>query len=110
MKSISQVIGKIIQNMTLLRQETCHGCEMETEVYKIEITIGPHKGELIEWNKGCKCSDIALAKESLKNHNKLKANKMKQIFNRHSLINQDLQQATFKSYQASNQSQEKAKR
>ena len=76
----------------------------------MEIPIGPRKGEKIETKMGCKCEDIELAKQALENRNKLKVSKMQEIFNKHSLINKDLQQATFESYQASNPSQTKAKR
>lgn len=96
--------------MTLIKQETCPGCQMETNIYEMEIPIGPRKGEKIEARLGCKCEDIKLAEESLRKQHKLKTDKMKQIFDRHSLINRDLQQATFENYEVSNQSQAKAKR
>ncbi len=104
--------------MTFLREETCPGCKMKTRVYEMELVGGPDKGKKIEITPretideveyGCKCEDIALAKKSLNSLNNLKTAKMKQFFNRYSLINKDLQQASFETYQASNQSQAKAK-
>ncbi|WP_029265748.1 ATP-binding protein [Virgibacillus alimentarius] len=110
MEHVSQAMKQTIPNMTFLRWETCHGCKKETKVYNMEIPIGPRKGEIIETKVGCKCEDIRLVKESLETRNKLKVKKMQKIFDNHSLINKDLQQATFKNYQPSNQSQIKAQR
>lgn len=83
---------------------------METKVYEMEISIGPKAGELIEARMGCQCENIKLAKESLKNRNKLKTVKMEQLFDNHSLINKDLQRATFDNYKTNNKSQARSKK
>lgn len=83
---------------------------MEIDIYEMEITIGPRKGEKVKSKFGCKCEDIELAKRALEARERKKVNKMQEVFNRHSLINKDLQQATFENYEPSNQSQAKALR
>lgn len=98
-----------IPSMTFLRVENCD-CGVEVKVYEMEISIGPRKGELIETKMGCRCEDIKLAKQSLEGRNKLKTKKMKEIFDRHSLISRELQQASLSNYNASNESQAKALR
>lgn len=83
---------------------------MEIKVYEIEMPFGPQKGEKVITNMGCKCEDIKLAKQAVKARNKLKVNKLQQMFNKHSLINKALQQASFENYKTSNQTQDKALR
>jgi len=96
--------------MTLIKTEFCSDCQNETEVYEIEIVGGEHKGETMEWKKGCRCEEIQMANEELKKRNHLKQEKMKKVFDRHSLINRDLQNACFENYQPDNHRQDYAKR
>lgn len=88
-------------------------------IYEVGIIGGPQKGEKIQTDiretidgkeYGCRCEDIELAKEAVKNHERLKVKKMRDVFDRHSLINKQLQKATFENYEPSNESQTKAKR
>lgn len=95
--------------MTLQNTMVCD-CGEEVEIYETEIPIGPRKGEKTEIKKGCKCEDIRLARQARETENRLKTRKMQEIFDKHSLINKDLQQASFSTYEAMNQSQAKAKR
>jgi len=97
-------------NMTFLRTEICNGCKRDVEVYEIEIIGGKHKGELKEWKKGCVCEDIKLANQTLEHRNRLVRSKMQEIFNNNSLINKDLEKATFDNYNPKNKSQTYAKR
>ncbi|WP_193065317.1 ATP-binding protein [Oceanobacillus oncorhynchi] len=107
MKHVSQVMNRTIPSMTFLREETCE-CGEDVKVYEMEIGIGPRKGEMIESKIGCKCEDIKLANEAVNRRNRLKVDKMKTVFDKHSLINRELQQATFENYESSNPSQDKA--
>lgn len=96
--------------MTFLSRETCPGCQMEIDIYEMEIPIGPRKGEKIKTKYGCKCEDMKLAKQALEAREQMKVKKMQEVFDRHSLINKELQKAMFENYQPKNQSQAKALR
>lgn len=96
--------------MTFLREETCGGCDRKVEIYDLEIIGGSRKGETIEWKKGCVCDEIELANKSIKSRRKLVRDKMEDFFSENSLINKDLQKATFENYLPENKSQSFAKR
>ncbi len=110
MKPVNQVMSKTIPNMTLLSKETCRGCQMEISIYEMEMMFGPEKGKTFKAKMGCKCEDLKLAEEALRERAALKVKKMQSIFNEHSLINRELQDATFDNYESKNKSQNKAKR
>ena len=110
MKSVNQVTGLTTPNTTFLRWETCPGCKMKVKVQEMEIPFGPRKGEVIVAKVGCKCEDIKLAQEALEMRQRIKTEKMQEVFNINSLISKELQKATFDNYRPNNQSQAKAKR
>ncbi len=83
---------------------------MEIKVYEMEMMFGPEKGKMFTAKMGCKCEDLKLAEEALREREALKVKKMQSIFNEHSLINRELQDATFDNYESKNESQRKAKR
>ncbi len=83
---------------------------MEIKIYEMEMMFGPEKGKMFTGKMGCKCEDMKLAEEALKEREALKVKKMQSIFNEHSLINRELQDATFDNYESKNKSQEKAKK
>lgn len=69
---------------------------------------GPKKGQLKETRLGCKCEEQRLAKEAQEHLKRLKHSKAMKSFDRYSIVNQDLQQATFANYRPVNQSQREA--
>ncbi|WP_082234999.1 ATP-binding protein [Halobacillus massiliensis] len=88
---------------------TCEGCGQVVEQSRMQIPVGPRKGEWIEVNNGCKCEDIALAKKALKNREEAIYNKTLKVFDQHSLMNKSLEKATFRTYRPTNQQLAEAK-
>ncbi|MGG4449610.1 ATP-binding protein [Brevibacillus porteri] len=87
------------------RKYICEGCGYEVKVYDFTHLFGPNKGQSFEGHNGCKCEDIRLANETLKLHEERKRLVM---FNQNSLINPDLQKASFDNYLPTNESTDKA--
>ncbi|MDC3414294.1 ATP-binding protein [Terrihalobacillus insolitus] len=93
----------------LIKTYVCEGCNRTVEQKELEIPIGPHKGEVILANYGCKCADIKLAEESKRIREQLKKEKMEQFFDTYSLINKSLHEATLENYQPTSEELTKAK-
>lgn len=83
----------------------CTHCGYQVEVYDFTHLFGPNKGQSFEGHIGCRCEDIRMGVETLKLHEE---KKRQLIFNKNSLINPDLQTATFEKYQPTNDSTENA--
>lgn len=95
--------------MILVEEKFCKGCREKVKVYRMTLIGGPDKGKEILTNVGCKCEDIALAREAYQNYQRAKFSKLKEQFDRYSLINPRLQQATLDNYIPKNDSQRIAK-
>lgn len=80
---------------------------MKIEVYK---TINPLGGKEIEVTKGCKCEELKFIKECESKNKQNAKEKRQKIFKKYSLINKDLEKATFDSYIPNHKSQEYAKK
>lgn len=110
MQSIGQVLTTYTQGKTLgsdiLKTYICEGCKSKVEVKQMIHLGGPHKGQLFEIEIGCRCWEIQQAKEALDSFEK---RKMQSMFDNNSLINSNLQNATFVQYHPTNQSTEEAK-
>lgn len=95
--------------MTFLREGVCEGCQYPIKVYKTEIMGGPDKGKPIEVTYGCKCEDIALAKQAQENQKLSEMRRVRQHFDYYSLISKRLKKATLENYEPQNKSQQIAK-
>lgn len=82
----------------LIKEYVCDGCERDVERKEMIIPMGPRKGEMIVVNLGCKCEDIRLVNQAIKQGKRNKVNKIKRVFDSHSMMNHSLQSATFKTY------------
>lgn len=70
---------------------------------------GPDKGKPIEVTYGCKCEDIALAKQAQENQKLSEMRRVRQHFDYYSLISKRLKKATLENYEPQNKSQQIAK-
>ncbi|WP_099157298.1 ATP-binding protein [Virgibacillus ndiopensis] len=98
MQSIKDV-GEMLQpRQKLLGTYTCEGCGRSVEKKEMVIPMGPRKGETIIADIGCKCEDIRLVEQALRQRDQAKLRKIQQQFDNNSLINKSLQKATFTNY------------
>lgn len=106
-------------DMTLVREGKCNKCNYPIRVYETVLIGGPKKGEKTEIEirqtingieYGCRCEDIKLAQQAIQTHKGMKERKVRALFDRYSLINRDLMNATFDNYKPQNKSQAVAKR
>ena len=103
MKELGSVLGSlpISTSMKFLRNDICEGCGQAIEVYEVN-------GE--EVKKGCKCIELEFIKEQIEHGKRNQLNRLKGIFDRHSLISKKLLKASFGTYKPFNKTQEYAKR
>lgn len=109
MKSIGEIGAIIEPNGKLIKKYICKECAEEVERKEMIIPIGPMKGEKTILNFGCKCPDRKLARESAARSEALRSDKMKDLFNYYSLLNQSLQEATLENYEPDNDRLKKVK-
>lgn len=95
-------------NSTFLSEKECE-CGETVELFKTQIVGGPRKGEWQIFKRGCRCNEIQMAQESLKQRERLKAKKQMQYFEKYSLINPALQRATLQNFEATTNEQQEAK-
>ncbi|MCM3761840.1 ATP-binding protein [Alkalihalobacillus oceani] len=109
----SAYLPATIQAMTLdsniLSRYQCKGCHEAVTVRAIMMPFGPMKGETVELTYGCRCEDLALAESVLKRRKQLEKERLYTLFDQNSLINADLQQVNFDTYEPKNPSQVQAK-
>lgn len=94
----------------ILNEYQCDGCGKFVKEAEMVIPFGPRKGETVVAKIGCKCEDIKLAKQVIENNKKAKLDRLLKIFNEHSLINESLKTASFKSYHPTTEELGNAKR
>ncbi|TDQ35248.1 ATP-binding protein [Aureibacillus halotolerans] len=98
MKSLQET--KIFRNPAnrVLEEFVCERCKRHVKRMEMVIPVGPRKGEKVVNDMGCKCEDIQLAKESQERYKRLKQQKKLEVFDRFSLMNKDLEDASFDNY------------
>lgn len=96
MKTIKDSIRRPVEK--LINEFVCEGCGRDIQQKEMVIPIGPFKGETTIANIGCKCEDIKLAKQAMKQKKDAKLNRLRKEFDNHSLINKSLSTASFKTY------------
>lgn len=102
MQSMGDIIKKIMPGLTSvseIRRYTCEGCGNEVVVIEMPVIGGPNKGNLIRTERGCVCWENEQAREAKQQQRLAKINYM---IERYSTVNPDLEEATFDSYQATN--------
>ncbi|WP_281659105.1 ATP-binding protein [Halobacillus sp. Cin3] len=102
--------GRILKpEKRVLDSYTCDGCHQQVERSQMKIPVGPHKGKWTNVESGCKCEDIALGKQALRQREEARIHKTFKVFDQHSLMNKSLQKATFDNYQPTSQTLSHAK-
>lgn len=96
--------------MTFLKEGVCDGCKENIKVYEADLIGGPNKGEKIEITYGCRCEDIKLANQAIKNKQHDESRKAREHFDYYSLISRRLRKANLENYIPQNKSQEIAKK
>lgn len=110
MKSVADVNQIIRPRQKLLKTYICDGCGRNVQKKEMVIPMGPRKGEVIIADLGCKCEDIRLVEQAIKQGKENKINKIKKIFDNNSMMNRSLQNATFKTYNPTTPDLHEAKR
>lgn len=110
MKAIGEVMKTLMKGMTLDSKEIesyiCDGCGQQTTVIEMPILGGSNKGKIERMTKGCICWEIEQGRQALVAQQKIK---LKNMFDSYSLINPDLAQATFDTYEPTNETLKQAK-
>lgn len=82
----------------LIKTYICDGCGRKVEQKEMVIPMGPRKGEVIIADLGCKCEDIRLVEQAIRQGKQNKLRKIKRIFEGNSMLNKSLEKANFKNY------------
>lgn len=101
-------MSKTTPNMTFIKVESCE-CG-DVELYEMEILLGPKKGEKVVMKKGCECENIQLAKEATEMIARAKNRRLREVFDKHSLISKELQKANLENYKPKTELTDRAKR
>jgi DNA replication protein DnaC len=101
MQSTKELIGQTSIGKAI-SDYVCDGCGYQVQDRQMPIIGGPDKGKLVVIKYGCKCEDLQLAFEAKENRKKAEIQKIMEIFDTHSLINADLQNASFDNFEIHN--------
>lgn len=82
----------------LIDEFICKGCGFPVQQKEMIIPIGPYKGDKTIANYGCRCEDLKLVENVIKQSKENKLKRLNRIFDENSLINKSLRTATFKNY------------
>ncbi|RKD71403.1 DNA replication protein DnaC [Sinobaca qinghaiensis] len=102
-------IKDTISDSNIIRRFQCEGCSERVILRRVIMPFGPNKGKRIEVTYGCRCEDIEIGRQVLRNKAKREKEKLFQLFDQNSLINADLKESVFESYVPKNDSQVVAK-
>lgn len=95
----------MISDFNVLDDYVCE-CKESVKLVRMEIALGPDKGKMFEGVQGCKCEELRLAKEVYMDYQR---RMFTGLFDKHSLINPNLQKVSFEDYEPTNDSTKKAK-
>lgn len=101
MEAISQIMNRSMTTdsdlqIELLSHYCCTECREEVKVSRFPIALGPEKGKIVEHKLGCCCEFL---NESRERKRQARIAKLQSTFEQNSLINPDLQNATFENYE-----------
>ncbi|WP_368505236.1 ATP-binding protein [Alkalihalophilus sp. As8PL] len=112
MKTLSAHLPPTIQAMisdsNIVKISNCQGCHEKITVRRVIIPFGPEKGSEQELTYGCRCEDIRIANDVIKRRKVLERKRIYNLFDRESLMNPDLFEASFETYTPSTESQKTA--
>ena len=94
---LSPALKAIRNSKRILGEEECDCGEIVKHVEIIQ-PFGPNKGEPLQYKEGCKCEDIELAKQAVRNHEQNKRAALLKAFEDRSLVNAETLKAEFKSF------------
>jgi len=83
-------------DIQVIQHYCCCRCQKEVKVARIRMTIGPQKGKVVTHEEECNCRLLDELEES---HQKAKERKLQRIFERNSLINPALLDASFENFE-----------
>lgn len=113
MITIGNVLRQTMPNMILdseiVDEYLCPGCDESVTLIRLTMPLGPKKGERVTLSCGCRCEDLAMARQVRQRRDELRRERLFQLFDQNSLINDALKTATFESYHPSNEHQARAK-
>lgn len=106
MKSIEELMEDYtkerISDSKFIRKDFCEGCKREVEVREFITSFGPNKGEPFEEKVGCICWELKKIEEEKEFAHRQMMDRLNGIFEKNSLINSNLQKATFDNYHPTN--------
>jgi len=82
-------------DMEVIDTYFCHGCNKEVQIIRMKHSFGPLKGKFFENIKGCDCDILDHIKKQQKESLR---NKLINIFEKNSLLNDNLKNATFDNF------------
>ncbi|RUS47541.1 ATP-binding protein [Cohnella sp. AR92] len=103
MQELGDVLKTLMPELTSaseIGRHICEGCGNEVITVEVPIIGGPNKGQIIRQKRGCVCWENEQAREAKQQQQRAKVNYMVE---RYSTVNPDLEEATFESYQANNE-------
>ncbi|MUV39445.1 DNA replication protein DnaC [Lentibacillus sp. JNUCC-1] len=109
MQAIKNSNGFIQPRQKLIGTFECEGCGNSVERKEMVIPMGPRKGETIIADMGCKCEDIKLVEQAIKQGKINKFKKIEKLFSDYSMMNKTLKSASFNSYHPTTDELKKAK-
>jgi DNA replication protein DnaC len=113
-KNITEIISRTTpitsSDSEIISKYMCPGCEENVVVKRMILLAGPKKGEQVDIQLGCKCEEIALVNQVLKEREEAQKKKILLTFNHNSLINDKLKHACFDNYEPRNDFQKHAKK
>ncbi len=92
-----KLTGKVWVAPEWIRTELCD-CGESVEVFSIELPFGPNKGQKKEVKKGCTCEELQLIQAMRAYKKQGELHRLERLFQQESLVNADLQRATFDNY------------
>lgn len=101
MQPINQILNKSMTTgskfeIQILAHYCCMRCREEVKHSRFPVALGPEKGKIVEAKTGCWCKQLDEAEKSQK---EAKVRNLQAVFERNSLINPDLQNATFENFE-----------
>ncbi|WP_100372113.1 ATP-binding protein [Bacillus sp. FJAT-45037] len=105
---LPSAIQAMISDSNIIDSFTCTGCVELITVRRVVMPFGPEVGKERDILYGCRCEDLEMASIALKKRKEAEEWRLSQLFDQNSLVNRDLQLASFDSYKPDSKSQQLA--
>lgn len=76
----------------------CSGCRYQVAIKEVKVLFGPDKGKFVEMHDGCKCEETQMIEKVMNKNEERKRQRIYNFFDYNSLLNPDLQNATFENF------------